>query len=565
MFFAPTTARSPKIRLLFATIYVVLSLGAITMIAPFLIMLSGSLEPRTQVADTQFFTTSLVDDAALWERYLETKYHGVNDLIRMSWGQPGVVFRKTGGTLSAATDARTAALWDEFLSEKPLPEKLMTMGFMRPNIRMPSFINIAFRQWLMSRYGSLDAINAALGTSFARLTLIVSPSIRIDTPPIQSTPLVDAFFEFCSTQPQSRKFAWNVGGFYRAIILPKTVGEDVATYNERFGTSYTSFAEVPFPATVPQVGTEPWLFFVTRLLRADFIELTEAGSQRMRELNVGKVEFIRTRAEPAELIVVSADTLFATWARTRGVEDARIPQFTIDRAAFVQEKGFWKWQFVTLNYQYILAEISGRGGAIRNTFILVVLSVGGSLLVNPLAAYALSRYKLRSSYTILLFCLATIAFPAEVTMIPIFLQLKEFHLLNTFGALVIPGLADGFSIFLLKGFFDSLPRELYEAAEIDGASEWVTFWNITMTLSKPILAVIALSTFVGAYGTFFYALILAPDPKMWTIMVYIYQLRQSVSPPVIYASLIVTAIPTLIIFVTCQRIILRGIVVPSEK
>jgi len=530
-----------------------------------LIMLSGSLEPRTQVGDTQFFPTYLTDDAALWERYLETKYHGVHDLIRMSWGEPGVVFRKTGGTLAAATDAGTAALWDEFLSEKPLPEKLMTMGFMRPNIRMPSFINIAFRQWLMSRYGSLDAINAALGTSFARLTLIVSPSIRIDTPPIQSTPLVDAFFEFCSTQPQSRKFAWNVGGFYRAIILPKTVGEDVATYNERFGTSYTSFAEVPFPATVPQVGTEPWLFFVTRLLRADFIELTEAGSQRMRELNVAKVEFIRTRAEPAELIVVSADTLFATWARARGVEDARIPQFTIDRAAFAQEKRFWKWQFVTLNYQYILAEISGRGGAIRNTFILVVLSVGGSLLVNPLAAYALSRYKLRSSYTILLFCLATIAFPAEVTMIPIFLQLKEFHLLNTFGALVIPGLADGFSIFLLKGFFDSLPRELYEAAEIDGASEWVTFWNITMTLSKPILAVIALSTFVGAYGTFFYALILAPDPKMWTIMVYIYQLRQSVSPPVIYASLIVTAIPTLIIFVTCQRIILRGIVVPSEK
>ena len=565
MFFAPTTARSPKIRALYATIYAVLILGAITMIAPFLIMLSGSLEPRTQVGDTLFFPTYLVEDPALWERYLETKYHGVNDLIRMSWEDPDVAFRKTGGTLSAATDSRTAALWDAFLSENVLPEKLMTLGFMRPNIKMPSFINIAFRQWLMSRHGSLDAINVALGTSFARLTLIVSPSIRIDTPPIQSTPLVDAFFEFCSTQPPSRKFAWNVGGFYRAIILPKTVGEDVAAYNERFGTAYKTLAQVPFPSTVPQVGAEPWIFFVTRLLRADFIELTEAGSQRMRELNVGKVEFIRTRAEPAELIVVSADTLFATWAKGRGVEDARIPQFTIDREAFAQEKGFWKWQFVTLNYQYVIAEISGRGGAIRNTVILVVLSVVGSLLVNPLAAYALSRYKLRSSYAILLFCLATIAFPAEVTMIPTFLQLKEFHLLNTFGALVIPGLANGFSIFLLKGFFDSLPRELYEAAEIDGASEWVTFWNITMTLSKPILAVIALETFVSAYGTFFYALILAPDPKMWTIMVYIYQLRQSVSPPVVYASLIVTAIPTLIIFVTCQRIILRGIVVPSEK
>lgn len=92
------------------------------------------------------------------------------------------------------------------------------------------------------------------------------------------------------------------------------------------------------------------------------------------------------------------------------------------------------------------------------------------MLVNPLAAYALFRYKLRSFYAILLFWLATIAFPAE----------------------------------------------------IDGASEWVTFWNITITLLTPILAVIALETFVSVYGIFFYALILAPDPKMWTIMVHIY-------------------------------------------
>lgn len=565
MFFSPTTARSPKIRLLYAGIYTALILGAVTMIAPFLIMLSGSLEPRSQVGDTMFFPIYLVDDGAMWERYLETKYHGVSDLIRMSWDDPNIAFRNTAGTLAGSGDPDRVALWERFLRENPLPEKLFTMGFMRPNIRMPSFIDIAFRNWLTAKYGSLEGINTALDTTFRRLTLITSPAIRIDTPPIPSTPFTDAFFEFCVTQPQSRKLPWNVGGFYRAIVLPKMIGDDIAIYNERFGTAYKSLSEVPFPPTVPQLGAEPWMFFVSRLLRPDFVELTAEGLQRMKELNLGKVEFIRTRAQPSELIVVSADILFVEWAAAQGVENARIPQADIDREAFARGKGFWKWQFVTLNYQYVLAEISGHGGAIRNTVILVVLSVAGSLLVNPLAAYALSRYKLRSSYAILLFCLATIAFPAEVTMIPTFLQLKELHLLNTFGALVIPGLANGFSIFLLKGFFDSLPRELYEAAELDGASEWVTFWNITMTLSKPILAVIALETFVSAYGTFFYAIILAPDPKMWTIMVYIYQLRQSVSPPVIYASLIVTAIPTLIIFITCQRIILRGIVVPSEK
>jgi multiple sugar transport system permease protein len=442
---------------------------------------------------------------------------------------------------------------------------MFTLAFMRPNKRMPSFADMEFRQWLQGRFKTIEAVNHALGTSFTRFTEITSPLVRLDGPPIPSTPLVKEFLSFSSAQPPELKFAWNVGGFYRANILPRIVGSDIAVYNERFGTAYHHFEEVPFPATVPEIGAEPWVFFVSRLLRPDFVQLTAAGSDRMANLGLSKVEFIRTLAKPEELVVESADTAFARWAAMRGIADARIPQEEIDRASFAKDKGFWKLQFLTLNYRYVLDEISGHGGAIRNTVILVVLSILGSLIVNPLAAYALSRYKLKSSYTILLFCLATIAFPAEVTMIPIFLQLREMNLLNTFGALIIPGLASGFSIFLMKGFFDSLPRELYEAAEIDGAGEWVTFWNISMNLSKPILAVLALETFVGAYGTFFYALILAPDPSMWTLMVYIYQLRGGVAPPVVYASLIVTAIPTLIIFVACQGIILKGIVVPSEK
>jgi multiple sugar transport system permease protein len=129
----------------------------------------------------------------------------------------------------------------------------------------------------------------------------------------------------------------------------------------------------------------------------------------------------------------------------------------------------------------------------------------------------------------------------------------------------LPGLVNGFSIFLLKGFFDSLPRELYEAADIDGANEWQIFWGLTMNLSKPILAVIALHAFTSAYGAFFFALIIAPDPKMWTLMVWIYQLRQEAGQGVVYASVLLTALPTLIVFLCTQNIILRGIVVPSEK
>jgi len=150
-------------------------------------------------------------------------------------------------------------------------------------------------------------------------------------------------------------------------------------------------------------------------------------------------------------------------------------------------------------------------------------------------------------------------------MIPNYLLLKELKLLNTFGALILPGMANGYAIFLLKGFFDSLPRELYEAADIDGATEWHKFWIVTMNLSKPILAVIALGAFIGAYSNFMFAFILCPDVKMWTLMVWLYQLQFYCSRGVVFASLIIAAIPTLVVFICAQNVILRGIVVPTEK
>lgn len=565
MIFSPITERSTPVRSLYVALYSLLILGAVTMILPFLIMISDSVEPKAVSTETTFFPPYLFDSGALWERYLEVKYHGSADLLRMAWNNPSLMFEETANLLNERVDTEAVKLWQRFLKEAPPDPVLFTLGFMRPNARMPSYTNFEFRNWLLKKYGSLEGINLALGSEFPRVNRIEPPLPRIDGPPLPSTPAVQAFVEFSASQPLSQKFAWDVGAFYRTSILPRTVGADIAQYNGKFGTSYASYTEVPFPATAPEVGAEPWFFFVSRLLRTDFLQLTDAGRVNHAESGLGRDVFIRTQSKPEDLRVVSVDTLFGDWAAAQGRTGLLIPQASIDREAFAAEKGFWRNQFLTLNYRTVIDEIGGHGGALRNTLILVILSVGGALIINPLAAYALSRYKMRSSYHILLFFLATIAFPGEVTMIPVFLQLREFNLLNTFGALVLPGLANGFSIFLLKGFFDSLPRELYEAAELDGVSEFKMFWLITMNLSKPILAVIALSAFTTAYGAFFFALILAPDPSMWTLMVYVFQLRMSVASPVVYASLILTAIPTLIVFITCQNMILRGIVVPSDK
>ena len=202
--------------------------------------------------------------------------------------------------------------------------------------------------------------------------------------------------------------------------------------------------------------------------------------------------------------------------------------------------------------------------------MLVGLAILGTLLVNPLAAYALSRYRLKATQKILLFLLATMSFPAEVAMIPNFLLLRDLHLLNTYGALILPALASGFSIFLLKGFFDSLPPELYEAASIDGAGEWTMFWRITMPLCQPILAYMVLGTFVAFYGSFMWAFLVCQDERMWTLMVWLYQFQLKYTaeiqmPYMVMAGFVITSIPTLLVVVFCQRIILRGIVIPSMK
>ena len=161
--------------------------------------------------------------------------------------------------------------------------------------------------------------------------------------------------------------------------------------------------------------------------------------------------------------------------------------------------------------------------------------------------------------------MATMAFPGEVTQIPAFLMLRKLGFLNTFAALIIPAAANGYSIFLLKGFFDSLPKDLYESATLDGASELRIFATITIPLSAPILAVIALGAFTAAYGAFIFALLVCQKQSMWTLMVYIYQLQQTYGTPIVFASLVLAAIPTLIVFTLCQNVIMRGIVVPVEK
>ena len=208
-----------------------------------------------------------------------------------------------------------------------------------------------------------------------------------------------------------------------------------------------------------------------------------------------------------------------------------------------------------------------RGRAFFNTVLLVLFSVAASLIVNPLAAYALSRFRMNGTERVILFLLATMAFPSAVTAIPGFLLIRDLGLLNTLAALVLPTVASGMSIFILKGFFDALPRELYEAAAIDGAGEWTVFSKITLPMTTPILAVNALNHFVAAYNSWEWAFLVCQKESQWTIAVWMYQMSQEMAgqPWCVMAGFVLVSIPTAAVFLLCQKVILRGIVLPSMK
>ena len=219
------------------------------------------------------------------------------------------------------------------------------------------------------------------------------------------------------------------------------------------------------------------------------------------------------------------------------------------------------------NYRLVGQYLFVRGRAFVNTVLLVVLSVLAALIVNPLAAYAMSRFRMKGTERVILFLLATMAFPAAVTAIPGFILIRDLGLLNTLAALVLPTVASGMSIFILKGFFDALPRELYEAAAIDGAGEWTVFTKITLPMTTPILAVNALNHFVAAYNSWEWAFLVCQKESQWTIAVWMYQMSREMAgqPWCVMAGFVIVSIPTALVFLLCQKVILRGIVLPSMK
>jgi len=574
---------------LYTILYLVLTAGAATMVYPFLQMVSGSVKSRVDVQDLDIVPRFLYDGEMLYRKYEEAKYsEDLQSYVRTT-GDEVRNFRAV--MPPPAFEDALASDWREFVAGAEMPVGWFLTGF-GPTLegRIIQKNERAFRNYVR------DLCNDDVATFRARFEEPIENWFFLKFMPerltdrkyqVNDTELMRTFYAFKEQLPlEDRIYVSNddaleryrqlSGGtreqFVREIIHPQFIVVDddalpgweaflqgrhgtIDTLNRLYGSAYADFGDVPFP--VDRLRASPKLTdFLLFLPDREGLHLSavtlDTPESRWRE-------YLRTKYG---VLSAAGDAHGRTYAT---FESIPMPQRELDAAVCEANAGAIRRRFASANFKVVFEYVLLYGHGIRNTVIYCLLAIALALLVNPLAAYALSRYELRSQYKILLFLIATMAFPGVVTMIPNFLLLRDLGLLNTFAALLLPAMANGYAIFLMKGFFDSLPKELFEAADIDGANEWHKFWIITMNLSKPVLAVIALGAFNGAYSNFMFAFILCQDRNMWTLMVWLYQLQQFSSQGVVFASLIVAAIPTLLVFVLCQNIIIKGIVVPTEK
>ncbi|MFI6348589.1 carbohydrate ABC transporter permease [Streptomyces sp. NPDC050560] len=196
-----------------------------------------------------------------------------------------------------------------------------------------------------------------------------------------------------------------------------------------------------------------------------------------------------------------------------------------------------------------------------NSFLVSVVAVVSNLLLGSLGGYAFARMRFAGSRALLVLMLATMAIPFQLTMIPTFLVMKRLGLIDTLGALIVPSLVTPFAVFLLRQFFLSLPRELEEAAWIDGCSRLRVLLRIVLPLSRPALSTVAVLTFLTTWNDLTWPLIAINHDAQYTLQLGLttFQGQHHTRWSAVMAGNVITVLPVLLAFLFAQKTFIQSI------
>ncbi len=209
---------------------------------------------------------------------------------------------------------------------------------------------------------------------------------------------------------------------------------------------------------------------------------------------------------------------------------------------------------------------------LRNSLLIALVPTCVNLVLSAMAGYALAKIDFPGRLLIFWLIIAVMAVPAFVTLIPLYQMMFSFAWFDTFFALIVPRMAGLGGVFLFKQFMTTLPKDLMQAARVDGASEWTIFWRIVMPMARPILAVMFLLDFVAAWNDYFWPYLVTNSKDMLTMQVglisligvdqgFVYQMDYGV----IMAGALLTSIPVIVLFIALQRFFIQGLTIGAVK
>jgi multiple sugar transport system permease protein len=222
--------------------------------------------------------------------------------------------------------------------------------------------------------------------------------------------------------------------------------------------------------------------------------------------------------------------------------------------------------FTPVNFQRLLNSSQVLRWTFNSLFVSSVVTAS-NVLLGTMAGYVLAKKRFPGNTLIFWLVVSTMLVPGQITIIPLYDLIVRLNWINTYTALIVPGLVGPFAIFLMKQFLQTLPGELLDAARIDGCSELRTFWDVVIPLSLPGMAVLAIFTFMGTWNDFLWPLIVTNKEEMMTLQIGLTSLQNVYFTDygLLMAGAAFAAVPMIVVFLVFQPAFVRGITIGALK
>ncbi|MFD8996466.1 carbohydrate ABC transporter permease [Streptomyces abikoensis] len=199
--------------------------------------------------------------------------------------------------------------------------------------------------------------------------------------------------------------------------------------------------------------------------------------------------------------------------------------------------------------------------ALLNSALIAVATTVGTLLLASLAGYGLARIPYRHANAVLYAILGTLMVPAAVTFVPSFVLVSSLGWVSSLRGLIVPTLFSAFACFVFRQYFLGFPRELEDAAQVDGLGHWRTYWRVVVPNSRPVFAAVGTIVFIGAWNSFLWPLVIGQGRSSWTVQVALstFTTAQTVTVHELFVAAAVSILPLLLVFLFLQRYIVAGV------